>query len=297
MSLFHDNFKPMLLSVKSKPFNDKNYIFEMKFDGMRALIFSSKTCFKIQSRNGRDMTYLFPELKAIQDFISSPVIFDGEIVSFDKGLPSFLKLQERIHLKDYEKIFFKSREEPVIFMVFDILYLGKSLLSFSLLERKKILNQFLDTDVFMKVLFIDEFGERLFSKVKSLNLEGIVAKEIHSSYEINTRSRNWIKIKNIKSCDFFVGGFLMKKSESVFSLLLGEMQNGKLFYVGNVSVSLKNEIFLLLHKSPKRRKSPFCNFSSNNVIYVVPKYVCEVEFLERGSDGKLRHPVFKKLNN
>ncbi len=295
MSLFDEVFKPMLLSEKRLPFNDKDYIFEIKFDGMRALIYVSKTVFKIYSRTGRDVTYLFPELQVLQKEVANAVIFDGEIVSFKQGVPSFFKLQERIHLKGKKKIFIKSKQEPVIFIAFDILYFGKSLLSMPLMKRKEILKKFEDTEVFVKAFYIEEFGVDFFSKVKALHLEGIVAKKKDSVYEINTRTDQWIKIKNIQSGEFYVGGFFKKKSEFVFLVLLGEMRNNSLDYVGNVSVSLKNDLFLFLNQLPKRKRSPFKNATFENVVFVKPQYIVEVEFLERGKDGKLRHPVFKKI--
>lgn len=290
----NESFKPMLLKEIEKPFNNKNYIYEIKFDGIRSLIYVSKKRFLIKSRNQKDITFLFPELKKIQTFIEKPTIFDGEIVSFYKKVPSFSKLQERLHLKEKNKIQLKSIQEPVVFIAFDILYNGKDLTNMPLLKRKEKLNEFLDTEEFVKSIYIEEKGMELFEKIKKMNLEGIVAKEKKSIYEKNTRTENWVKIKNIKSEDFYIGGYEEKKSEFVFVALLGEKKCHSFYYVGKVSIPKKNKLFELLRKSGKRKTSPFKNQEEKNVFYVTPKYLCEVEFLEKESSGKLRHPVFKK---
>jgi len=294
MNLFKKSFKPMLLKEIEKPFNNKNYIYEIKFDGIRSLIYVSKTSFKIKSRNELDITHLFPELNKIQEFVKEPTIFDGEIVIFKNGAPSFSKLQERLHLKGEEKILLKSKAEPVVFIVFDILYKKKNLINLPLMKRKKILNEFPDTEEFIKSIYLEEQGIKLFQKIKKLNLEGIVAKEKNSTYEPNKRVDKWLKIKNKKSEDFFIGGYIEKKSEYVFSVLLGEKKENKLLYVGKVSVSKQNDLYEKIKKLSKRKSSPFINETEKNVNYVNPKYICEVEFLEKGKEGKLRHPVFKK---
>ena len=119
------NFSPMLLEEINKPFNNKDYIFELKFDGIRTIIFINSKNIQIQSRNKNDITYLFPELKDITKQIKSNVIFDGEIVSMENGKPSFSKLSKRLHLKNKRKILEESINNPVSFIAFDILYQNK----------------------------------------------------------------------------------------------------------------------------------------------------------------------------
>lgn len=293
MSLFKETFEPMLLTEEKEIFNSKDYIYEIKFDGMRALLFVSPKTFKILNRHKREITYLFPELENIKKLVTKPTIFDGEIVSFQNKVPSFQKLQKRIHLKGKEKIKSARENNPIIFICFDILFEGSDLTKKPLLKRKEILEKYQDTDEFIKTIYQQEQGKLLFQKIKELNLEGVVAKEIHSTYEKNTRSNSWIKIKNLKTDTFLIGGYEEKKSTSMFSVLLGTLKNNELIFVGKVSVPRKSGLLSILKKEKKLKKSSFKNYEEENVNFINPKYMCYVEYLEKSKDGILRHPVYK----
>ncbi|MBO5095912.1 MAG: hypothetical protein J6B98_03475, partial [Bacilli bacterium] len=128
--------KPMLLKEVNKPFNDKDYIFEIKFDGIRAIIYANKKSVKIYSRNGKDITHLYPELQTIKKVVTKNTIFDGEIVLFDNNVPSFEKLLRRNNVKSLSKIEYYQESNPVTYMCFDILYEGKDLTNLTLMERK-----------------------------------------------------------------------------------------------------------------------------------------------------------------
>ncbi len=293
MTLFEKKFEPMLLSETKEAFNSKDYLFEIKFDGIRALIFVSPTKFKIYNRHQGDITEKYPELKEIQKMVTEPTIFDGEIVSFENGLPSFSKLQERAHLKNKYRIERMSQEEPVMYVAFDVLYEGKDLTKYSLLKRKRYLDKYRDNDVFLKPFWVDTNGISLFKKIKKLNMEGIVAKRKESPYEINTRSEDWIKIKNIQREEFVIGGFTEKEGTPFFSLCLGEYLDGVLTYVGKVSAPKKNELYQKMQKEKIRKTSPFDKTLSDDITYVTPKHICFVEFIERSKEGILRQPVFR----
>ena len=243
MSLWRANFKPMLLKEIDKPFNSKDYLYEIKYDGIRVLIYVSPKTFKIISRNLNDITYLFPELNILKDIVTKKVIFDGEIISTIDGLPSFSKLQERLHLKSIFKINKLSIEDPVTFIAFDCLYENKALINKPLIERKKYLDKYEDSDLFVKSFYIENDGIKLFNKIKKMKLEGIVAKKKQSKYYINTRSDEWIKIKNFKTEEFYIGGYEIKKSNYVISILLGEYKDNKFYYVGNISLSKNNKLY------------------------------------------------------
>ena len=291
--LFSKKFSPMLLSEIYKPFTNKEYIYELKYDGIRALIYVSPKKFLILSRNQQDLTFLFPELKEIQNIVCEKVIFDGEIVSFKDDKPNFLELQKRLHLRKKLKIQEMASSYPVVFVCFDVLYEKKSLVNKSLMERKKVLDKYKNTSFFFKTGIFDD-GIRLFQKVKRIGLEGIVAKRKDSLYEINERTSNWIKIKNLQREEFYILGYSYHDNTPFVSLYLGEKKENTFYFVGKVSVS-KKKILLVLEKMSKRKKSCFQDFYDQNVIYLSPKYCALVEFLERGSSGKLRHPVFLKL--
>lgn len=285
------NWKPMLLQERQKPFNSALYVFELKFDGIRAILFASPKEIRIQSRNGKNMTTLFPELQDIKNMVHKKVIFDGEIVVFENGRDSFSRLQERIHLKSQKKIERSATEYPVAFVAFDILYENKDLTSLPLLERKKHLENYKDTDYFIKTKMIDEKGIAFFNRVKKMNLEGIVAKLKTGVYSINKRTDDFIKIKNIRQEKFLIGGYEEKKN-NILSLAIGEYIGEQFHFVGKVSVSHRHPIYQQIKKLPKT-KNYFSDFHES-IHFVKPNIFCMVEYLERTKNNHLRHPIFKE---
>lgn len=283
-------WKPMLLKEIKKPFNDKNYIFELKFDGIRGVIYASKSGIQIMSRNNQDLTKYFPELESIKDLVKKDTIFDGELVSFENSTPSFKNIMKRIRLKNEFKIKQEATINPIVFVAFDILYLNKDLTNEPLTKRKEYLNKFEDTDYFIKTKVIDDDGIKLFNTVKKLNLEGIVAKKKDGLYHINRRTDDFIKIKNINIDDFYVGGYEEKKN-GIISLILGEYENNKLNYVGKVAISKNTDIYQDIINS-KKSNNYFINFFED-VNYIKPTIKCRIEYLEKTNNNHLRHPRYK----
>ena len=290
------SWTPMLLKEIDKPFNSKDYLFEIKFDGIRTCIFVSKDHFEIRNRNHTDMTNLYPELKNIQKYFSQKTILDGEIIAVENDKPSFSKLQKRSHLKDKNRIKTESENNPVIFIAFDILYLDKDLTNLDLLKRKEILSTFQDSDFFIKSPVYLENGIKLFKFVKKQKLEGIIAKKIDSTYEINTRNDNWIKIKNLIEEDFYIGGYEKKKNNYI-SLYLGEKKNNKLYYVGNASLTNNTKLYHDILNLKVINKNPFCDFEDKNINYVSLKIKCKVKYLERTQNNHLRQPIIVRRTN
>lgn len=286
------NWCPMLLKEIDRPFDSKDYIFEVKFDGIRAIIFADKKGIKVQSRNKQDLTRLFPELKDISTLVNKNVIFDGEIVAFEDGKYSFSKIQKRLHLKENDKIERASIENPVTFVVFDILYENRDLTDLALIERKKILGNYKDTDYFVKTKAIEESGIELFKSVKKMELEGIVAKCKSGTYHINKRTDDFIKIKNIQRDEFLVGGYEEKKN-GLISLAIGEYVGGKFVFISKSSIGPRHTLYEKV-KNAKKSKNKFYNFAEN-INFIEPKISCHVEYLERTKGGHLRHPVIKDI--
>ncbi len=292
MSLWHKTFSPMLLNEIEKPFNSKDYLYEIKYDGIRVLIYVNSKEIRIINRNLNDMTYLFPELYALKNKVNKDVIFDGEIICTDNGKPSFSKLQERLHLKDKNKINNKVLTNPVTFIAFDILYENKNLINLPLIDRKKILNNYEDDNIFIKSFYIEEKGIELFKKVQKLNLEGIVAKKKKGKYYIDTRCDEWTKIKNFKCEDFYIGGYSIKKSMYVISISLGEYKNNDFYYVGSCSLSKKHPLYKDVINS-KIVQNRFVNYNEN-INYIEPKLKIKINYMERTKDNHLRQPFVKK---
>lgn len=247
--MFNKIISPMLLKEVDEPFNSEDYIYELKYDGIRTLMYISDKTFKLITRNGNDVADIFPELKSIQKIVGNKkVIFDGEIVAFKNNKPSFSELQHRNHLKNKTKIKLMMDEIPVCFVVFDIIYQDKDLTNFSLLERKDILDKYKDTDVFIKTKMYED-GLKLFDHIKKIGLEGIVAKLKSSNYIPNKRVDNWVKIKNFKKDYFYIYGY--DKLKDKYALYLGEYKNKKLTPVGKVSVMPDNEVLKIVQKQKK----------------------------------------------
>lgn len=288
--MFNETMKPMLLKEVEKPFQDSNYLYELKYDGIRALIYVSKEKIKIITRNGKNVTKIYPELKEIQKLVKNhEIILDGEIVAFQDNLPSFSALQQRSHLKNNQKIKDMMEEIPICFIAFDIIYQDKSLIDMPLIKRKKILEQYPDKDYFIKTKTYEN-GLQLFKKVKKLGLEGIVAKEKSSIYLPNTRVDFWLKIKNFKVEEFLVHGYI--KLEEKYSLLLGELKRNKLYYVGKVSVIAKHPLLKDILKA-KKVKNQFIN-ENIRATYIEPIYKIKVHYMERTKNNTLRQPFIRK---
>lgn len=273
----------MLLEEVSEPFNDKNFLYEIKFDGIRALIYVSKNSFKILSRNGTNLTNKYPELKKIQKLVGNhEIIFDGEIIATEGALPSFSLLQKRNRVKRVSSDIMN--DIPVYFIVFDILYDNVDLTNLSLDKRKKILGQYPDNSVFIKSRIYSD-GLSLFKMVKKIGLEGIVAKKRKSIYLFGKRTSDWVKVKNIHVDNFIVHGYLEKTN--TYSLLLGEYKNNKLKYVGKVSVNKSHEVMRKIKKSKKVNNS-FVNFDEK-ATYIIPVKTVRIHYLERTKSDMLRH--------
>lgn len=273
----------MLLEEVNEPFNDKNFLYEIKFDGIRALIYVSKNSFKILSRNGTNLTNKYPELKKIQKLVGNhEIIFDGEIIATEGALPSFSLLQKRNRVKRVSSDIMN--DIPVYFVVFDILYDNVDLTNLSLDKRKKILGQYPDNSVFIKSRIYSD-GLSLFKMVKKIGLEGIVAKKRKSIYLFGKRTSDWVKVKNIHVDNFIVHGYLEKTN--TYSLLLGKYKNNKLKYVGKVSVNKSHEVINTLKKM-KKINNQFVNFDEK-ATYIIPVKTVRIHYLERTKSDMLRH--------
>ena len=294
MDLYNKKIKPMLLIEEDKIFNDSNYLYEIKFDGIRALIYVDKNNIKIQNRKGYDMTKLYPELNILKNIVGNKkCIFDGEIVIMDNGVPNFSKLQERSHLKDIKKIKYFEENYPVTFVCFDILYENIDLTNKILIERKKILSNYKDNDYFVKTKTFND-GVKLFESIKKLDLEGVVAKKKNSLYIIGKRVKDWIKIKNIKDSDYYIGGYLDDNKNYVISVLIGEYKNNEFIFVSKVTLGKKKNDYKIIKKA-KVSKNKFIDFNDDKYTYINPVIKCTVSYLEKTKNGHLRHPIFKSI--
>lgn len=286
--------KPMLASLhEGKPFDDKEWLFEMKWDGYRAIAQKKGNRVLLYSRNGL-MFSNFPLINKELSKWEDDFILDGELVVLDKeGKPSFEKLQQ---YKD-------DPSHPLVYYVFDLLeWNDKDLQERKLKERKAQLQKLLKKTKSETIRFSDHVinkGVAFFEQVSDMNLEGIMAKKIDSRYVQDYRSKEWLKIKNVQTMEAIIAGYTEPEgSRSAFgALILAEDQEGELTYIGHVGTGFNEKSLRDIKKqldvfrsdnSPLKEK-----FQSNApVTWVAPKLVCTVKYSERTKSGSLRHPVF-----
>ena len=277
----------MLLKEVPKPFNSSKYLYEIKYDGYRVLIYANKKSIKIISRNGKDLTNLYPELQNIKKIVGDKnVIFDGEIIAVSNGVPDFHNLQVRSKLKNITPDIIL--DIPIYFICFDLIYENKDLTNLPLIKRQELLAKYSDTTEFIKSECFPD-GIKLFHKIQKLGLEGIVAKEKDSLYYPGKRVSSWLKIKNIKDDPYYIGGYIFNKEK--YSILLGEYHHDDFYYVGKVSITKNNPLIKKVLKA-KESSNKFLNYSKP-ATFIEPKIKVLITYLEKTKDGKLRHPSLK----
>ena len=311
---------PMLATAITEPFDDPNWLFEIKWDGYRAVAFIDAGRSRLVSRNQNDLTAQFPEVRELPQFVKSErAILDGEIVALDEqGRPSFSLMQQRTGFRagkyrvrsQSSNHGGKSRESiPMVYYAFDLIYLdGYDLRRVNLEQRKDLLRSLI-TDGGI-VHYSDHFREKgvdLFAAARQRGLEGIVAKKRNSCYE-EKRTREWLKIKITRRQECVIGGYTDPEGtrQHFGSLVLGLYDKQKrLIHVGQAGTGfdqkLLKDVFDRLH-AVETNKNPFYGEIGGlrKVHFVHPELVAEIKFSEwthETSEGglKLRAPVFMGL--
>lgn len=298
-------YSPMLCCEGSKEIlNDSNFLFEPKFDGTRIIIYKEGSIIKFINRRNKDVSYRYPELNIVKNIKAKKAVLDAELVILDEsGRPNFNKLQEREQLDSDLIIKLRSKEMPATLFVFDILEKdGRVLIKEPLIKRKEIL---IKTLIFSERIVPCPFsfnGKELWKRILTLKMEGIVAKRIDSIYESGKRSNAWLKIKNVKTLDTIIVGFTLGRGnrKELGALCLGLYKNKKLVYVGKVGTGLNKKTLKKLRmelEKNKIKKPTLERLPQNlkNVIWIKPKIVAEVKFLEFTKKGELRSPVFVRI--
>jgi bifunctional non-homologous end joining protein LigD len=305
------NIKPMLASPCDKAFNSKDWVFEIKWDGIRAILLKNKKNVKIQSRNGNDITKRYPEIvnaARISLGACESAIIDGEIVVLNKnGIPDFHLHQHRINIQDSNTIKVLSRESPATYFVFDMLYMeNKSLKELGYLERREILSSTLQVNDLIKISdYIEEKGIEILHNSNKLKLEGIVAKYKNSVYREGIRSKDWLKIKNTKTQDCVIIGYTKGEGARVHhfgSLVLAiySRLERKLRFVGHVGTGFDDETLDLVYSMLKKNEKDFMPvdklpYMNREITWLNPILVAEIKFAAWTDDGILRAPVFLRL--
>jgi DNA ligase D-like protein (predicted ligase)/DNA ligase D-like protein (predicted 3'-phosphoesterase) len=296
-------YKPMLAKVAEEPFSGKDWIFEVKWDGFRAIAYVEQH-FSLKSRNEKELKQNFPELAQLTK-LGSNIVVDGEIVVMKEGKPDFQSLLERGKAASTVEIERESNTAPAVYIVFDILEKdGKSLTKLPLTERKAILQDSLKEGTNVLLCdFIEEKGEAYFKSVLEKGLEGVVAKRRDSMYEEGLRTGSWVKIKKLKTCDCVIFGYTKgteSRGATFGALLLGVYDKGKPVYLGKVGTGFTQEMIRTLTGKFEKIKTeavPFKPEAGDKVTWLQPKLVCEVAYQVLTRDIRLRMARFKRLRD
>ncbi|MCL2884254.1 MAG: DNA ligase [Oscillospiraceae bacterium] len=308
MNLFDDKtLTPMLLGGNRAPFDSEEYIFELKFDGNRCLLYLDEHGTHIRNRRNKDVTHLYPELRDTHTQVDVRCILDGEMTVCREGKPLFFEQQKRALMIDPLKIEQAARREPVTFMAFDILYRGnEDLLTQPLTARKeRLFAAVRESERLALSRHIERDGMAFFELAKAEGLEGIVAKRKESLYYPGVRTDEWLKMKALRDDDFAVCGYALTEGGAMSLLLAqavgggrgGEKTRGAWRYCGRVTVGGEREDFCCVWRCPPvDKRTLYPDFPEEaGVVWIQPELVCTVEFLERTQSGGLRQPVYRGL--
>jgi len=296
----------MLATLVDKPIDEPGWLYEVKWDGYRALGFLHQGKVELRSRNNKSFDEKFyPVFNALKEWNIDAVI-DGEIVVLDdKGQSDFSRLQE----------WRSEADGQLYYYLFDILWLdGRDLTQVPLTERRDILRSIMpDNDMLRMSENFEASGTEFFSAAKKMGLEGIIAKKADSVYSPGLRTRDWLKIKTALRQEVVIGGYTINKDSNkpFSSLLVGVFEKGKLHYTGKIGTGFSHELQKDLIKKFKpliRKTSPFTITPDINkpsrfrpdppeakAVWLKPELLCEVSFREMTSDGVMRHPSFEGM--
>lgn len=311
--------KPKLLEA---PPTAGNWMYELKFDGIRLIAVKNGEKVSLISRNGNELAGRFVDVTAaIADLPIDDCVIDGEVVALDeKGGSSFQLLQAHE---------MEGRQAPIYYYVFDLLQAeGKSLIGLALERRKELLSSLCEGAA-DSIRFSGEIGGdpvALLREVKRLGLEGVIGKQRGSVYEPGRRSGAWIKLKCVNEQEFVIGGFTPPQGarKHFGALLVGYYEKKRLLFAGKVGTGFNTKLLASLHKKLKAEKRDDCPFVDlpsklatgrvrptggqggqwvqgitpammRQIEWVNPVFVCQVKFAEWTRDGKLRQPVFLGL--
>ena len=306
--------EPMKAKLMEKPPAAGDWIYELKFDGIRLIAIKDRGRVSLLSRNQNDLNARFPEIvDAAKNLPTDECVLDGEVVALDEqGRSSFQLLQARE---------MEGRKSPIYFYVFDLLQLdGKSLVSVPLEERKNVLEKLCASGGDPRIRYSGAIGgdaEHLLTEVQRRGLEGIIGKLRDSVYEPDRRSGAWIKLKCVNEQEFVIGGYTPPQGARKYfgAILVGYYKDGDLVFAGKVGTGFTTKSLAALHKkfrAEERSDCPFVDLPSRQngqwvlgitpsmmkkMHWINPKFVAEIKFAEWTRDRKLRAPVFRALRD
>jgi DNA ligase D-like protein (predicted ligase) len=296
---------PMLATLTKEVFSGPAWIYEPKLDGQRSLLFRKGDSIRLMTRNEKDRTSHYPDLRSAIDAQETPdLVADGEIVAFDGERTSFSKLQER--MQNSRPSAEAVRRQPVFYYLFDVMWFdGYDLTALPLGARKQVLRDAFEFGGPLQYSdHVEEEGAIAFEAACERGWEGLIAKRLASPY-VSGRSRDWLKFKCVSDQEMVVVGWTdpAGSREDLGALLVAYNENGALKYGGKVGTGYKRKDLdgLIKQLRPLERDTPpvahELGLPRKGVHWVEPELVAEVGFSEWTPDGKLRHPRYLGLRN
>ncbi len=291
------------------PRDQKNWSFEVKWDGVRAIAYAQPGRLRLESRNLNDITEAYPEVRGLIGALGMhEAVLDGEIVAFDEnGRPSFERLQRRMHVRGPSAIRRLQSSMPVMYAIFDLLYLdGHSLIELPYRERRARLESLeLGGPAWRVPANHPGEGKLLLEATAKQGLEGIVAKRLDCRYEPGRRSGNWLKIKHTMRQELVIGGWVPgegRRASRIGALLMGYYEDGAFVYAGRVGTGFTEKTLDDLYKrlAPLRRDGKTFDRAPKlprEAVYVKPELVAEIELREWTAERIMRAPSFKGLRD
>ena len=299
--------QPMLAKLSATfPRDDDAWAFEMKWDGIRAVVSVSGGKARVFSRNQIERTREYPELQGLGEQLKHhDAVLDGEIVAFDEnGRPTFEAWQRRGGYEEGRHVT-PDRQVPIAYIIFDVLFLdGQSVQSLPYTERRSLLEELqLQGDHWMVPPHSVGAGAHMLQTSREQGFEGVVAKRLASRYEPGKRTGAWTKVKNNMRQEFVIGGWIPgegRRSGRIGAVVVGYWDDGKLISAGSVGTGFTDRMLDELADLLKPLTATQCPFAAGEIPrgsrYVEPNLVCEVQFAEwTSATGQLRHPSFKGL--
>jgi DNA ligase D-like protein (predicted ligase) len=298
--------EPMLARPAAKPPDSADFSYEVKWDGLRAIVSLDEGELRVRGRNGLDLTAQFPELITPEASMrAASGVFDGEIVCLDPdGKPNFRNVIHRMQQATAGAIDRARAKYPAVCYLFDCLYLdGRSVINEPLVRRREWLADVIKGNTAYRVSEAFEDGSTLQEAVRKMGLEGIMAKKSGSTYLPGKRSDSWLKIKTRQTAECVIIGYTKGKGDrqALFGALhLAQVSDNGLKYVGKVGTGFNDEtlravwseLTQLTKTSRRFKEKPLDGAQS---MWVEPKLICEVTFASITRDGMLREPVFRRL--
>ncbi len=305
-SPFPVDVKPMLATLVDEPVEDEGWVYELKWDGYRALGYINNGTVEVRSRNNKSFNEKFyPVYEALKSWKINAVV-DGEIiVTNDKGIPDFSNLQS----------WRSEADGHLAFYLFDILWIdGVDVMSLALTDRREILKSVAPANSIIKLSEnFEATGKEFFVLAENMGLEGIMAKKATSLYTPDLRTKEWVKIKTEKRQEMVIGGYTKNEntSKQFSALLIGLYENGEFNFVTPVGTGFTNKLQGEILQKLKPLETSTCPFKTipdynkpsrfrpnppkAEVTWVKPQVVCEISYREETKDGAIRHPSFKGL--